>query len=387
MTHAKFMSKAPKIPTDRAVIKNTGDDADAQVPEALEYDTDESSDELSGLYEHHRIVVDKGQGSIRIDKYLTHRLESTSRNRVQSAADAGCILVNQKPVRSSYKIRPGDEISVVLPHPPHEFELIPEDIPIQIVYEDDSLLVVHKEAGMVVHPGYGNFTGTLVNALAYYLKDLPLFRTGEMRPGLVHRIDKDTSGLLVIAKTEQALSHLARQFFERTIDRRYQALVWGRFEEPSGTITGNIGRNPRDRKQMYVFADGSDGKPAVTHYKVLEEFGYVTLVECKLETGRTHQIRVHMKYAGHPLFGDITYGGDQILRGTTYTKYRQFIQNCFSLLPRQALHARTLTLIHPVTGKSLSFDSGLPADMQQVLDKWRVYTSSRTFDAESETED
>lgn len=338
------------------------------------------SEENSELFEHHHITVDKGQSPLRIDKFLFHRLEGVSRTKVQSATDAQCVLVNGKAVKSNYRIKPCDEISIVLPHPPHEFELIPEDIPLNIIYEDDSLLVVNKPSGMVVHPGYGNFTGTLVNALAYHLKDLPLFSSGQMRPGLVHRIDKDTSGLLVIAKTEHALNHLARQFFERTIDRRYNALVWGRFDAPEGTITGNIGRNPRDRKLMFVFPDDSDGKPAITHYKVLEEFGYVTLVECKLETGRTHQIRVHLKYAGHPLFGDVTYGGDHILRGTTFTKYKQFIQNCFSILPRQALHARTLSFIHPATGEKVSFDSELPADMEQVLEKWRIYTSSRNLE-------
>lgn len=348
------------------------DSLDLQEDDALQ--TDEEGAEL---YEHFRLVVDKGQAMLRIDKFLTSKIENVSRNKVQNAADAHCIIVNGNPVKSNYKVKPLDEISILLPHPPRDTELIPENIPIDIVYEDDALLVVNKPAGMVVHPAHGNYTGTLVNALAYYLRDLPLFKSGEMRPGLVHRIDKDTSGLLVIAKTEFSLSALAKQFFEKTTDRRYMALVWGDFDSDEGTIEGNIGRNPRDRKQMFVFPDGSEGKTAVTHYKVLERFGYVTLVECKLETGRTHQIRVHFKYIGHPLFGDKTYGGDEILRGTTFTKYKQFVQNCFDILPRQALHARTLSFTHPVTGQRMQFASELPADMLSVLEKWRTYTQGQ----------
>ena len=267
-----------------------------------------------------------------------------------------------------------------MPYPKRELEIIPEDIPLNIVYEDDSLIIVNKQPGMVVHPGCGNYTGTLVNALTFYLKDIPLFQKGDMRAGLVHRIDKDTSGLLVIAKTDEAHTRLAKQFFDHTIHRRYVALVWGNFEEDEGTIVGNIGRNPRDRQQMYVFADGSDGKHAVTHYKVLRRYGYVTLVECRLETGRTHQIRVHMAWKGHPLFNDARYGGDRILKGTTFSKYKQFIENCFSALPRQALHARSLGFVHPTTREDVYFDSELPTDLQTVIDKWEMYCSSRNLE-------
>ncbi len=341
-------------------------------------DFDESIvEDLSGeLYEHYGWVVDKGQTPLRIDKFLTNRIENASRTKVQAAADAGNILVNGRPVKSNYKVRPLDQISVVMAHPPRELDLIPQDIPIRIVYEDDDLIIVDKEAGMVVHPGHGNYTGTLVNALMYHLRDLPLFQSGEVRPGLVHRIDKDTSGILVVAKNEKALNHLARQFFEHTIDRKYQALVWGNLPDDAGTITGNIGRNPKDRMQMFVFEDGSDGKPAITHYRVLERFRYVTLVECTLETGRTHQIRAHFKYLGYPLFNDARYGGDQILRGTTFSKYKQFIHNCFAILPRQALHARSLAFDHPSLGKRMFFESDLPQDMKDVLEKWRKYTDT-----------
>lgn len=329
------------------------------------------------LYEHYHFVVDKGQSLIRIDKFLVNKLESTSRTRIQAASSAGNILVNTTAVKANYKIKPGDEISIVLPHPPREIELIPENIPINIVYEDEDIILVNKSAGMVVHPGYGNYTGTLVNALMYHLKDNPLFQSGDLRPGLVHRIDKDTTGLLIIAKNEIAMNKLARQFYERTTKRRYQAIVWGTLDENEGTITGNIGRNPKDRKKMYVFENNEDGKHAVTHYKVLEKFDYVNLVECKLETGRTHQIRVHFQHIKHPLFNDREYGGDLILRGTTFTKYKQFIQNCFSILPRQALHAKSLGFIHPRTGKEMYFESDLPEDMTEVLEKWRRYTSGR----------
>jgi 23S rRNA pseudouridine1911/1915/1917 synthase len=332
------------------------------------------------LYEHYHFEADKGQSIIRIDKYLVNKLESTSRTRIQLASTAGNILVNDKAVKANYKIKPGDQISIVLPHPPREIELIPENIPINIIYEDEDIILVNKEAGMVVHPGYGNYTGTLVNALMYHLKDNPLFQSGDMRPGLVHRIDKDTTGLLIIAKNELAMNKLARQFFERTTKRRYQAIAWGSMDEIEGTIIGNIGRNPKDRKKMYVFENEEEGKHAVTHYKVLEQFDYVNLVECRLETGRTHQIRVHFQYIKHPLFNDKEYGGDQILRGTTFTKYKQFIQNCFSILPRQALHAKSLGFIHPRTGKEMYFDSELPDDMTEVLEKWRRYTSGREFE-------
>ncbi len=338
---------------------------------------EEESEDQQELFEHYRFKSDPGQSLLRIDKYLSDRLENTSRTCIQNAANAGNILVNNRPVKPNYKIKPGDIIQIVLPTPPREIELIPENIPLNIVYEDDDVLVVNKEPGMVVHPAYGNYTGTLVNALMWHFKDLPLFNTGETRPGLVHRIDKNTSGILVVAKNEYALNRLSKQFFERTTDRRYNALVWGIPDPPEGTITGNVGRNIKDRKIMQVFKDGSEGKPAVTHYKVLEDLGYISLVECKLETGRTHQIRVHFSYIKHSLFNDQEYGGDQILKGTTFTKYQQFIKNCFKILPRQALHAKSLAFDHPVTGKRMSFDSDLPDDMQMVIDKWRKYISGR----------
>jgi 23S rRNA pseudouridine1911/1915/1917 synthase len=329
------------------------------------------------LFEHYRFKADPGQSLLRIDKFIFTRIESTSRTRIQSAANAGNILVNNKPVRPNYKVKPGDIVQIVLPTPPRELELIPENIPINIVYEDDDVVVVNKEPGMVVHPAYGNYTGTLVNALMWHFKDLPLFQTGELRPGLVHRIDKDTSGILVIAKNELALNKLSKQFFDRTTDRKYIALIWGTPVPSKGTITGNVGRNIRDRKIMQVFPDGSQGKTAITHYKVLEDLGYVSIIECKLETGRTHQIRVHFSFIKHPLFNDDEYGGDKILKGTTFSKYQQFVKNCFTILPRQALHAKSLAFDHPVTGKRLSFDSELPDDMKQVIEKWRNYTSAR----------
>jgi 23S rRNA pseudouridine1911/1915/1917 synthase len=291
---------------------------------------------------------------------------------VQAAAGAGCIFVNQRTVKSNYKVKPLDDVSVVLPHPKYELTIVPQNIPIQVVHEDDDLIVIDKDAGMVVHPGYGNFNGTLVNALLYYFWDLPLFQNGEIRPGLVHRIDKDTSGLLVVAKTEHAQSHLARQFFEHSIERKYLALVWGNLPDDTGTITGNIGRNPKDRTQMWVFEDGSEGKHAVTHYRVVERLGYVNLVECRLETGRTHQIRAHFRHIGHPLFNDSRYGGDQILRGTTFAKYKQFVNNCFVILPRQALHARSLAFDHPGSGARMYFESELPHEMTEVNRKWRA---------------
>lgn len=339
--------------------------------------TEEELVDQQELFEHFRIKVDPGQSLLRVDKFLSLRLENTSRTRIQNGADAGNILVNNNPVKSNYKVKPGDIIQVVLPTPPREIELIPEDIPINIVYEDEDVIVVNKEAGMVVHPGYGNYTGTLVNALMWHFKDLPLFQTGEQRPGLVHRIDKNTSGILLIAKNELALNRLSKQFFDRTTDRRYIALVWGVPDPKEGTITGNVGRNIRDRKIMQVFPDDDQGKPAITHYKVIEELGYISMLECKLETGRTHQIRVHFMYIKHPLFSDKEYGGDQILKGTTFTKYQQFVKNCFKILPRQALHAKSLDFNHPVTGKRLSFDSELPDDMIQVIEKWRKYISGR----------
>lgn len=329
------------------------------------------------LFEHYRFKADPGQTLLRIDKFLADRLENSSRTRIQNAANAGNILVNNNTVKPNYKVKPGDIVQVVLPNPPREIELIPQDIPLNIVYEDDDVLVVNKEPGMVVHPAYGNYTGTLVNALMWHFKDLPLFNSGEARPGLVHRIDKNTSGILVIAKNEFALNRLSKQFFDRTTDRRYLALVWGTPDPPVGTITGNVGRSIKDRKVMQVFPDGSEGKSAITHYKLIEDLGYISLVECKLETGRTHQIRVHFSYFKHPLFNDAEYGGDQILKGTTFTRYQQFIRNCFKILPRQALHAKSLAFDHPVTGKRLSFDSEIPDDMVQVIEKWRKYTSGR----------
>jgi 23S rRNA pseudouridine1911/1915/1917 synthase len=333
--------------------------------------------ELQELFEHHRFKADPGQTVLRIDKFLSDRIENTSRTRIQNAALAGCILVNSKPVKPNYRVKPFDIVQVVLPNPPREIELIAENIPLNIVYEDDDLVVVNKEPGMVVHPAYGNYTGTLVNALMWHFRDLPLFSTGESRPGLVHRIDKNTSGILVIAKNEFALNRLSKQFFDRTTDRKYIALVWGTPDPPRGTITGNVGRNIKDRKVMQVFPDGGDGKHAVTHYNLIEDFGYISMVECKLETGRTHQIRVHFSHIKHPLFNDEEYGGDRILKGTTFAKYQQFIKNCFKVLPRQALHAKSLSFDHPVTGKRMSFDSELPNDMKQIIEKWRSYISGR----------
>jgi len=343
------------------------------MPEEEQNDQNEQQD----LFEHFRLKVDQGQSMVRIDKFVTERIENASRTRVQYAATAGNIIVNNNPVKPSYKVKPGDLIQILLPTPPREIELIPEDIPLNIVYEDDDVIVVNKEAGMVVHPAYGNYTGTLVNALMYHFRDLPLFNTGDARPGLVHRIDKNTSGILVIAKNEYALNRLSKQFYDRTTDRKYLALVWGIPDPREGTITGNVGRSIRDRKVMQVFEDGSQGKIAITHYKVVEDLGYTSLIECKLETGRTHQIRIHFSHIRHPLFNDEEYGGNQILKGTTFNKYQQFVKNCFKLLPGQALHARSLAFDHPVTRKRLSFDSELPAGMQQLIEKWRSYTAGR----------
>jgi 23S rRNA pseudouridine1911/1915/1917 synthase len=326
------------------------------------------------LYEHYRFVADTNQGKLRIDKFLVNKIENASRNKIQSAAEAGNILVNEQPVKSNYKIKPHDVITIVMTYPPREIEIIPQNIPVNIIYEDDHFIVLNKEPGMVVHPGYGNYTGTLVNALSWHFKDLPTYQDGTVRPGLVHRIDKNTSGILVVAKTESALNRLARQFYERTINRKYTALVWGNIEEEEGTITGHLGRDPKNRKKMHVFPDGDHGKHAITHYKIIERYNYVTLVECKLETGRTHQIRAHFEYIKHPLFNDPEYGGNSILRGTTFTKYKQFVHNCFKILPRQALHARTLEFQHPDSGKTLSFETRLPHDMHQVIEKWRQYT-------------
>src|SRR5690554_1569274 len=320
-----------------------------------ETDQDEGNDDL---YEHHRFIADKGQNPLRVDKYLMNLIEKATRSKIQKAAKAGNIHVNSSAVKSNYKVKPGDVVTVLFEHPPYEFLLVPENIPIDIVYEDDALLVVNKPPGMVVHPGHGNYSGTLLNALTYHFENLP--KNSSDRPGLVHRIDKDTSGLLVVAKTEQAMTHLARQFFNKTTEREYLALVWGDVAEDQGTIEGHIGRHPKDRMQNMVYPDGSQGKEAITHYQVVERFGYVTLVSCKLQTGRTHQIRVHMKYLGHTLFNDSRYGGDRILKGTTFTKYKQFVENCFKILPRQALHAKTLGFTHPVTKKPMLFDAPMP---------------------------
>ncbi len=333
--------------------------------------------EEASLYEHHRLTADPGQSLIRVDRFLTNQLPHASRTRIQAAADAGYIRVNDLPVKASYKVKPGDVVVVMLDRPKQEFKIIPEDIPLNIIYEDDELLVINKKAGLVVHPGHGNYDGTLVNALAHYLNNLHLFSEDDPRPGLVHRIDKDTSGLIVVAKTEQAKLNLAYQFYHKTTHRKYIALVWGDLKQEKGTIEGNIGRSLNNRQIFTVYPEGDHGKHAVTHYRVIERLGYVNLIECRLETGRTHQIRVHMKYIGHPLFNDAVYGGNQILRGTTFAKYRQFVQNCFEILPRQALHAKTLGFLHPVSGKMMLFDSELPDDMTQAIDKWRNYISNR----------
>ena len=336
---------------------------------------EEELSEQEELYEHFRIEVDKGQQALRIDKFLMNRVMNVSRNRIQNAADAGCILINGKAVKSNYKVKPGEIISVVMSKPPRDTEIYPENIPLRIIYEDESLLIVNKEAGMVVHPGHGNFTGTLVNALTYHFKDLPQTANGPLRPGLVHRIDKNTSGLLVIAKTENAMSKLAKEFFDHTIKRRYIALVWGELKESEGRIEGHIGRSIKDRRVMDVYPEGDQGKHAVTHYKTIATFGYTSLVECRLETGRTHQIRAHMQHIGHPLFNDETYGGNKILKGTTFTNYKKFIENCFSILPRQALHAQSLGFKHPLTGEEIYFEAELPTDFLELLEKWRNYTA------------
>ena len=333
-------------------------------------------DDDSSLYEHHRFVVDKGQALLRVDKFLMSRIENASRNKIQGAASAGFILVNGNPVKSSYKVKPNDVIAVMMQEPVREVKLTPEDIPLDIVYEDDDVIVINKAAGMVVHPAYGNYDGTLVNALMYHFKD-EVGRKPILAPFLVHRIDKDTTGLMMAAKNEEAQMKLQKQFYYHTVERKYTALVWGDVKEDSGTITGNIGRSVSNRKIFRVYADSSTGKHAVSHYKVLERFGYVTKIECELETGRTHQIRVHMRHLMHPLFNDETYGGNRILRGTTFSKYKQFVQNCFKICPRQALHARSLGFEHPTTGKKLMFESELPDDMSQLFEKWRNYAVPR----------
>lgn len=332
------------------------------------------------LFEHHNLTADKGQAVIRIDKFLSNFLSNTSRNKIQQAAQDGNIIVNGSVVKPNYKVKPFDEVSIMLPYPPRETEILPENIPLDIIYEDDTLLVINKPSEMVVHPGYGNWDGTLVNALIYHFQNLPEAVGNEGRPGLVHRLDKNTTGIMVIAKTEHALTHLSKQFFDRTSDRRYQALVWGDVKEDEGKIEGNIWRSHKNRKVMDVFPEGDIGKTAITNFKVLKRYGYVTLVEYKLDTGRTHQIRVHSKWAGHPLFNDPEYGGDRILKGTTFTKYKQFVENCFQILPRQALHAKTLAFTHPETKEWMEFNSELPDDMQQVLEKWDRYLIGRELE-------
>ncbi len=332
--------------------------------------------EEQDLYEHFRLTVDKGQSLLRIDKFLMNRIENASRNRIQNAADAGNILVNEKPVKSSYKVKPLDIISIVLPHPPRDTEIYPENLSLDILFEDEEIVIVNKPTGMVVHPGYNNYTGTLVHGLAYHFEHLPNLKGNVARPGLVHRIDKDTSGVLVISKNELSMTFLAKQFFDHTISRKYIALVWGDLEE-DGSVSGYIGRSIRDRKIMDVYDSEDRGKWSLTHYKVLERFHFVTLIECSLETGRTHQIRAHMKHINHPLFNDASYGGDKILKGTTFTKYKQFVSNCFELCPRQALHAKSLGFIHPKTKEQVHFETGLPEDMQAVIAKWRAYTSNQ----------
>lgn len=333
---------------------------------------DSVEQEEQDLYEHFNIVVDKGQSLLRIDKFLMNRIENASRNRIQNAIDAGSVLVNEKVVKPSYKVKPLDVISIVLAHPPRDTEVYPEDLPINIVHEDDDLLIINKVPGMVVHPGYNNYSGTLVNALVYHFQQLPQMPGNDGRPGLVHRIDKDTSGLLVISKNEYSMAYLAKQFFDHSIERKYLALVWGDLTG-DGTVTGYIGRSLKDRRVMDNYDDETRGRWSVTHYRIVERLGYVTLIECQLETGRTHQIRAHMKHIGHPLFNDAIYGGDKILKGTIFNKYRQFVDNCFQIMPRQALHARSLGFVHPKTKRSVLFESELPGDFQGVLEKWRNY--------------
>jgi 23S rRNA pseudouridine1911/1915/1917 synthase len=355
--------------------------------EAEEERDDLIADEEQELFEHHKIKVEKGQESVRVDKFIMMRVAHSTRTKIQNACEANLVLVNGKPTKPSYKIKPQDEISIMLTVPPRNTDIIAENIPIDIVFEDDYIALINKRPGMVVHPAYGNYSGTLVNALLYHFQNLPTSRTrlnNDLyleRPGLVHRIDKNTSGILIIAKTELAMTRLAKDFYDRTMDRKYIAICWGDLKQDSGTIIANVGRDPRNRKVMYAFPEGSEhGKHAVTHYKVLERFGYITVVECKLETGRTHQIRVHFKSIGHPLFNDNEYGGDVILKGINSAKYKQFIQNCFEILPRQALHAKTLGITHPVSGEKLFFDSPVPDDMQSLIDKWRRYTKDKELE-------
>ena len=337
---------------------------------------EEINDSEEELFEHHHFVADSNQALLRMDKFLMARLPNITRNKLQAGIKEGLVKVNGEQVKQNHKVHPGDDIHIYLTQPPRDEEVVPENIPLDIIFEDDHLLVVNKPAGMVVHPAYQNWTGTLVNALSFHFKNLPEMKGNDGRPGLVHRIDKDTSGLLVIAKTEQAMSGLAKQFFDHSIERTYHALVWGEPEEERGTIDVNVGRSPKDRRVTACFPEGDFGKNAITHYEVIENLRYVSLVKCNLETGRTHQIRAHMKYLGHPLFNDATYGGNEILKGTVFTKYKQFVHNCFKLLPRQALHAKTLGFIHPVTGKKVSFDSPLPEGFRTALEKWEKYVNT-----------
>ena len=344
-------------------------------------DNDDLDDETQQLYEHFRFEADQGQQPLRVDKFMCEKLPHSSRNRIQRAADSGFVHVNDRPVKSNYKVRAGDVVTLMLDRPRHDSTIEPEEIPLDIVYEDDQLMVVNKPAGLVVHPGAGNFHGTLVNAIAWHMKDVPSYDPNNPEVGLVHRIDKDTSGLLVVAKTPEAKTSLSVQFFNKTTHRSYNALVWGHFTEDEGRIEGNIARDPKDRLRMTVMApDSGIGKPAVTHYRVIERFGYVTLIECILETGRTHQIRAHMKHIGHPLFGDERYGGCEILRGNRSTSYRAFIQNCFKLCNRQALHARTLGFVHPKTHQQMDFTSALPTDLEALIEKWRAFIMGTTND-------
>ncbi|MGB7394718.1 MAG: RluA family pseudouridine synthase [Pricia sp.] len=378
-----MQSESGKDNEDYGRSKNGPDsELDVQNAQTLDADGDENGHDDDNLYEHHSFVAAKGQEPLRVDKFLMNFIEYATRNKIQQAAKDGHVWVNGAAVKQNYKVKPGDEVKVMFEHPPHEFLLVSEDIPLDIVYEDDALLVVNKPAGMVVHPGHGNYSGTLINALLHHMENLPggkadLPNNSNERPGLVHRIDKDTSGLLVVAKTETAMTHLAKQFFDKTSEREYIALVWGDIKDDSGTVEGNIARNPKNRLQMRVFPEGDEGKDAVTHYSVIERLGYVTLVSCQLETGRTHQIRVHMKHIGHTLFNDERYGGDRILKGTTFTKYKQFVDNAFKILPRQALHAKTLGFVHPETGKKMRFDSEIPEDMTACIEKWRHYAKHR----------
>ena len=351
------------------------------IDEELE-ELDDAAEEIE-QFEHYRFVADPGQGLLRIDKFLSNRIEGTSRNKIQIAAEAGSICVGGIPVKANYRVKPGEEVTIMLDYPRREFRVTPEDIPLNVVYEDEELMIVNKPAGLVVHPGHGNYTGTLVNGLVFRYQDLELYGGNDPRPGLVHRIDKNTSGLLVVAKTELAKLNLALQFFNKTTKRKYVALVWGNLASDEGTIEGNIGRSTKNRQFFTVYPDGDHGKPAVTHYRVIERLGYVNLVECVLETGRTHQIRVHMKHIGHPLFNDDVYGGDRILKGTTFAKYKQFVENCFAMIPGQALHAKILGFDHPVTKEEMLFDSELPENLEQLVNKWRNYISNRDLDQQT----